>query len=437
MSAAAHLARLLRGRLFRRLFGVRLASQLTDGVFQVALASYALFSTDQPSPTAIAAALAVVLLPFSVLGPFAGVFLDRWSRRDVLVWSNLVRVGGAVALATVVSAGLPDIVFYGLVLACLSVNRFLLAGLSASLPHAVVEEDLVEANSLTPTAGTLAFVVGLALGAGLRTVARGVGWDGDVAVLVGAALGYAAAGGLASRISRPALGPDYDPDRPAVAQAVRHVFAGLWAGLRHLRGRRQPAAALAAIASQRYWVGIFSVSLVLLYRNAFHPGDADAAFAGLAEATLAAGVGFLAAAVVTPLATERLAPRTWIVVLLSFGAVVQLVPVGLYTPTAVVVGSLALGLASQGVKICVDTIVQSGVDDAFRGRIFSIYDVLFNVAFVAAAASAAVVLPEDGRSHVVLAVVAAGYVLTAAAYWAATRPARQPRYSPSAAGSRG
>lgn len=436
MSAAAHVARLLRGRLFRRLVSVRLASQFTDGVFQVALASYALFSTDQPSPGAIAAALAVVLLPFSVLGPFAGVFLDRWSRRDVLVWSNLVRVAGAIALAAVVAAELPDVAFYGLVLACLSVNRFLLAGLSAALPHTVVEEDLVEANSLTPTAGTLAFVVGLAVGAGVRGLAKHSGWGGDVAVLLGAAVGYAAAGILARRIARTALGPDYDPDLPGVREAVRHVLAGLWAGLRHLRARRAPAAALATIASQRYWIGIFSVSLVLLYRNAFHPGDADAAFAGLAVATIAAGVGFLAAAVVTPLATDRFAPRTWIVVMLAAGAVVQLVPVGLFTPTAVVVGSLGLGLVSQSIKICVDTVVQSGVDDAFRGRVFSLYDVMFNVAFVAAAATAAAVLPEDGRSHVMLGVVAAGYLVTAAAYWGATRPARQPRYSPSAAGSR-
>src|SRR5687768_13680926 len=132
MSAPAHLAHLLRGVWFRRLFSVRVASQLTDGVFQVALASYALFSDDQPSPAAIATALAVVLLPFSVLGPFAGVLLDRWSRRQVLVWANLVRVGIVAVIAAVVAAGLPNPVFYGTVLVCLSVNRFLLAGLSAS-----------------------------------------------------------------------------------------------------------------------------------------------------------------------------------------------------------------------------------------------------------------------------------------------------------------
>jgi hypothetical protein len=79
-----------------------------------------------------------------------------------------------------------------------------------------------------------------------------------------------------------------------------------------------------------------------------------------------------------------------------------------------------LGLASQGIKICVDTLVQLGVDDALQGRIFSLYDVLFNVAFVAAAAVAALVLPESGKSYALVAAIALRYALTAIAYARAT-----------------
>ena len=422
MSAAAHLTHLLRGVWFRRLFTVRVSSQLTDGVFQVALASYALFSDDQPSSAAIAGALAVVLLPFSVLGPFAGVLLDRWSRRQVLVWANAARVAIAAVVAAVVAADLPDPVFYGTVLACLSVNRFLLAALSAALPHTVTPEDLVTANALTPTAGTLAFVVGLAVGGGVRAAGRGAGWDGDVTVLLCSALGYGVAALLALRIPRPLLGPDFDPTRPAVAEAVRSVVTGLVDGLRHLRGRRESAAGLAVIASHRYWFGIASVMLVLLHRNHFYAADqADEAFAALSTAALVGGAGFVVAALVTPSVTERVAPRHWVVLLLLLAGATQLLPAGLFTRGGVLASAFVLGLASQGIKICVDTFVQTGIDDAFRGRIFSLYDVLFNVAFVAAAATAAVVLPEDGRSLPVLAVLSAGYVLTAAGYAWATR----------------
>ena len=65
----------------------------------------------------------------------------------------------------------------------------------------------------------------------------------------------------------------------------------------------------------------------------------------------------------------------------------QLFPGGFYTRPALLVAAFFLGLASQGIKICVDTLVQTHVDDAFRGRVFALYDVIFNVAFVAAAAA--------------------------------------------------
>jgi MFS family permease len=417
MSALSHLVHLLHGVWFRRLFSVRVASQLADGVFQVALASYALFSDDQPSPAAIAGALAVVLLPFSVLGPFAGVLLDRWSRRQVLVWANMSRVVIAAMVAAVVAGGLPDPVFYGVVLLCLSVNRFLLAGLSAALPHTVAGDDLVTANALTPTAGTLAFIVGLGAGGAARGAARGTGWDGDVSVLLAASVLYGAAGLLALRIPRPLLGPDFDPARPAVRAAVRSVVTGLVDGLRHLRSRPRPAAGLAVIASHRYWFGISSVMLVLVYRNHFHtPAEAEQAFAELSVAALVGGAGFVAAALVTPVVTERLAPRRWVLLLLVTAGVVQLFPAALYTRPALLVAAFVLGVASQGIKICVDTFVQTGVDDAYRGRVFSLYDVIFNVMFVAAAASAAAVLPADGVSYPVLLTLSAGYLLTAAAY---------------------
>ena len=425
MRAARHLTHLLRGVRFRQLFAVRVGSQLTDGVFQVALASYVVFSPEQaPTPAGIAAALAVILLPFSALGPFVGVLLDRWSRRQVLAWSNFVRVALVAVLAAGVAAGLRGAGLFVMVLACLSVNRFLLAGLSAALPHVVDPDDLVTANAVTPTAGTLAFLVGLGAGAAVRVVTRDLGVDGDVGVLLLSALMYAGAGALALRIPRDLLGPDFDPDRPAVREAVRHVARGLVEGLRHLRERRQAADGLAAIGAHRFFYGVSTVSLILLYRNYFHgPDETDAAFAGLSVAILVSGVGFVTAAVVTPVVTDRYAPRTWVLALLVGAAVTQLVPGAFYTEPALLVAAFFLGLASQGIKICVDTLVQTHVDDAFRGRIFSLYDVVFNVAFVAAAATAAVVLPESGKSYAVLGVIAAGYLVTAVVYARATSAA--------------
>ena len=53
--------------------------------------------------------------------------------------------------------------------------------------------------------------------------------------------------------------------------------------------------------------------------------------------------------------------------------------------------------------------------------VFSFYDVIFNIAFVSAAAFAALALPADGASPAVFAVISVGYALTAATYGLATR----------------
>jgi MFS family permease len=418
VTALRHLAHLLRGQWFRRLFAVRFSSQLTDGVFQVALASYVVFSPERaPSAGAIAATLAVALLPYSLLGPFVGVLLDRWSRRQVLAWSNFVRVGLVVVLALAVNAGVRGPGLYVLILACLSVNRFLLAGLSAALPHVVAEDDLITANALTPTAGTLAFLLGLAAGTGVRTLWGRSSLDRDVGVLLTAAVLYGVAGSLALRIPRTMLGPDLDRQRPAVREAVRHVARGLVDGLRHLGERRPAAYGLTAIGLHRFFYGISTMSLILLYRNYFHgPDEVNAAFSELSVAVLVSGVGFVAAAVLTPVVTERITRRAWVLGLLATAAVTQVLPGALYTEPALLVAAFFLGLASQGIKIVVDTIVQTHVDDAFRGRVFSLYDVIFNVAFVAAAAVGSVVLPDTGKSYVVLGAVSAGYALTALWY---------------------
>ncbi len=423
MRAARHLSHLLRGQRFRQLFSVRVASQLTDGVLQVALASYVIFSPEQqPSPGAIASALAAVLLPFSALGPFVGVLLDRWSRRQVLAWSNFVRVGLVAVLAVAVGADLRGPALFGLILVCLSVNRFLLAGLSAALPHVVLPEDLVTANAVTPTAGTMAFLLGLGLGTGARPLWEAVGVNGDVGVLGTASVLYGVAGLLALRIPRDLLGPDFDPERPAVREAARHVVRGLRDGLSHLAERREAAYGLAAIGAHRFFYGISTVSLILLYRNYFHAAaETGAALNDLSVAILVSGVGFFAAAFVTPIVTDRVPLRTWVLVLLVLAAVTQAFPASLYTRPALLVAAFFLGLASQGIKICVDTMVQAHVDDAFRGRVFALYDVIFNVAFVAAAGAAAVVLPTSGKSYAVLAVIALGYLVTAVVYGRATR----------------
>ena len=422
MSYAGDLRIVLRGHGFRRLFATRLTSQTADGMFQSALASLFFFSPEkQTSAGSVAAAFAVLLLPYSLVGPFAGVLLDRWRRRQVLVWANVLRAAMVLGVAVLVAAGVTGPVLYVGVLACLSVNRFFLAGLSAALPHVVPRDELVMANSVSTTTGTVVAITGGAIGFGLHRL-FGQSHTGDAGVIVLAAAVYLVASRVATTLGRDLLGPDLDAERPETREAVRHVALGLVDGARHVWHHRPAGHALAAIAAHRFFYGMSTITAILLFRSYFNdPGDVDAGFYSLGVAFTATGLGVFLAAVVTPEVTRHLSKQGWMVVCFSGAAVVEALFVGVLREWLVVSAAFVLGVAAQGSKICVDTIVQESIDDAFRGRVFSFYDVLFNTAFVSAAAVAALVLPPDGAAPEVFAAVSLGYAATAAGFATVTR----------------
>ncbi|WP_188079023.1 MFS transporter [Actinotalea subterranea] len=415
-------------RDFRKLFAVRLVSQCGDGMFQVGLATLFFFSPERMATAAdVAAAFAVLLLPFTVVGPFAGPLLDRWRRRQVLLLGNALRVVLALTLAVLlVTVGVGPAV-YVLALVTLGINRFLLSALSAGLPRVVPQEQLLMANTLTPTLGAVSAVTGAVLGFAIgRLVPAGPLKDG--LVLVCAAALFGAASSLALRLGKDQLGPELRAGR-LLAQ-LRSTVGDLGEGARYLVARRTPAAALGVMGVHRFLYGANFIALILIARNLLSdPADADA---GLATFGLLTGISFAGnglAIVLTPLAHERMAPATWVLVCLGLGVTSQLLLVTSSAFGVVAVAAAVLGLSVQGAKIAVDTIVQRDTADAFRGRAFALYDVVYNAAFVGAAALAAVALPDTGWSRGAFAALAAAYVVTFLAFRAVSGDGR-PRPTP-------
>ncbi|ATW52691.1 MFS transporter [Streptomyces peucetius] len=401
---------LLRLPDFRRLLTVRLLSQSADGVYQVALATYVVFSPEkQTSPAAIASAMAVLLLPYSFVGPFAGVLLDRWQRRQVFFYGNLLRALLAGCTALLILVSVPDWLFYASALSVTAVNRFVLAGLSAALPRVVDSDRLVMANSVSPTAGTLAATAG----GGLAFLVRLVASDSGAAVVLLGAVLYLCSALTSLRMGRELLGPDPDMLQPRLGAALASTARGLLDGLRHLSRRLDAARALAAMTLLRFCYGALTVMVLMLCRYSWSTDESDGlALLGLALAF--SGAGFFAAAVVSPWAIGRLGRYGWMVACAAASAVLLPALALPFAPEPMLAAAFVLGLITQGSKIATDTVVQTTVDDAFRGRVFSLYDVLFNVAFVGAAAIAALMLPPDGRSVPLVVMVTVIYAIVAA-----------------------
>jgi hypothetical protein len=89
----------------------------------------------------------------------------------------------------------------------------------------------------------------------------------------------------------------------------------------------------------------------------------------------------------------------------------QLATAVLLSLPAVLAAAFVLGLTGQIVKLCTDAAVQGEVRDEVLGRVFALYDIVFNVGYVVAVAVAALLSPPDGRAPLLLASAALLYVL--------------------------
>lgn len=389
---------------FWRLLELRTASQFGDGLFQAGLAGALLFNPDRAAdPWAIAGAFAVLFLPYSLLGPFAGALLDRWDRRVVLVVANLARLLLVVGIAALLAAGSGDLPVLCAALVANGFTRFIASGLSAALPHVVPREQVVTMNALAVATGA----VGAFLGANFMLLPRWlVGSDdrGAASVIALVAIPVTVALVLSLRFAPHVLGPD-DTKRAIHGSVFYAVTTGWLYGMRTVGTRPTVAATLSGLVAHRMAFGINTLLVLVLVR---HVGEHSVA--GLGTTALfvaAAGSGSFLATVLTPPAVRRWGRYATGNGALAAAAVIQLGAIGLYLPVLVGCGFL-LGVAGQIVKLCADTAMQIDVDDALRGHVFAVQDSLFWVSFIVAVAGTAAVVPADGRAP---ALIVAGTLL--------------------------
>ena len=191
-----------------------------------------------------------------------------------------------------------------------------------------------------------------------------------------------------------------DPTAATRPPRPRHRRAG-WSRRSATSGARRAAGlGLLTIGAHRIVYGVVTVATILVYRNYFHtarptssPAIADLGPAGRGDRGRLRRRGRRHAAAVSA-ALGR--PALWSSACLVASAVFQLLPGAIYSQVPLLVAAFLLGLTAQIIKICVDTLVQAHVDDEVKGRVFVLYDMVFNVALVLAAVIGAADPAADG-----------------------------------------
>ena len=404
----------------RRLLTLRWTGQLTDGLFQSALASFVLFSPErQPDAKSAAAAFAVVLLPYSFVGPLVGTILDRFSRQRIILFANLARALTLLFIAGLVRNGATGVELTIFVLVAFGVNRLILAGLSAGLPLLLDttgpegRTTLVSVNATAVTGGTVFVVIGGGIGIGIRNLLDGRlrpdQADGLLIIISSATFFIAAL--LALRLKKSDLGPlPGEIKRESVAQAYREMIAAF----KILRTIKDCFLGISATAIQRSGLTALTLMALLLNRNTFHnPADPESGLAGFAFAITVAGIGITIGAILAPFGVAKFGRHKWIRISLFASAVLPIALALNQSEVFLVATGFFAGMAGQGVKVTNDALVQSKIIDQYRGRVFAVYDVMVNAGIVSGAVIAALILPADGVSAALPALIAIAYILFA------------------------
>lgn len=401
-----------------RLVAVRLLGPLGDGTVQAALLGVVLFSPEQETePFAIAAGFAVLLLPYSVLGPFAAAALDRWDRRMVLVVGTVLRAvlmaGLAVAMLLGAASTTPGrSLMFGTALALAATSRFIASGIGAALPHVTPVAGLVVLNSVLATAGAVLAASGALVSLGVLAV---VGTDASAAVTVAvAALTPVVGAVLMVRFAPQSLGPGRRARQDPLA-VVRDLALGLARGLGAAWRAPRVSAAFAGLVAHRAVFGVNTMVGVLVMREA-ETLDGPGLLSGIGGFGLvvaAVTVGMFVAALLTPVLVRRIGVRASVLLALLVLVGGQVGLIGTVSPGGLVAGGLVLGCAGQVVKLCGDAAMLLDVPTWRRGQVFAVQDMLFNAVFVGALLVVAPFVPQDGHAPTLVAGLGGLYLLAA------------------------
>jgi hypothetical protein len=397
--------KLFRRRDFTFLVGAQWLAQAADGLVGVSLTKHIVFGgqagfslEEARSPEEVLRIALLTILPYAFLSPFAGVLIDRWDRRRLLLLANGVR---ALVLAVVVTVGferIGDPALYGSLLLVLASTRLLLAIKGASLPVVLGEQELLHGNSVSQ-AGSALFQLG---GAGVGLV--GSGFVSTRLLVLSGVIVYGLATASAAAVGK--LG--YADRSVPLRQEIRRMVWDLFEGLREIRRRPMAALSLTSFLGLRALVSLVVLAVALTSRAYLAREGSLTTVIPAAAGALGAAVGFVSAHALK----DRVPPVRILVAALGLAGLGVLAFGGIITLLGLTAVAFLVGLGFFLGKIAVDTLMQQSLADGFRGRGFGLQDLAYNLSWILPALVLSAAWTQGSARSVL---VAAGLVFLATA----------------------
>ena len=358
---------LLRDRSYLRLLVGQTLSAFGDYAMFLALAVWVKVLTGSN------AAAGLSILPFivpSIVGPALGVFVDRFPRRRVMIWTDLAAAAAVVPLWWVHDAG--DIWLIYLVNFSLGLATVVYQAARAGLLVSMLDDmDLGDANGLLQSTSQAMRLLAPLGGAALFALLGGPAVAAlDAATFLVSAL-------LLVGLHAPMI--DRSDDEQGFWPELR-------AGLRHIAHTTDLRRLTIATAFVTLAAGVMEVVIFALIDTGLHRAPE---FLGVLST--AQGVGAVTGGVVVGMLMRRvgeLATIAWALVAIGVG--VGLLATGQLT--IVLIAVVFVGLAVSFYNVAFVTLVQRQTDVSMQGRVMSAIEAVFTVPYAASIAAGALIV---------------------------------------------
>jgi DHA3 family macrolide efflux protein-like MFS transporter len=392
----ARVRELLKDKNFFLLWFAQIVSNFGDRLDQMALIVYL---RTPGSTIELAKLLSFTIIPVFIIGPIAGIYVDRWNRRATMITCDLIRGSLVLLLPLIIKYSTSMVPIYIVVFIIFSVTRFFLPSKLSIIPDIVHKDKLLLANSLSSTTMMIATIVSF-------------GFSGIIVAMLGPQAGfyidsvsYFLSAGLVFFVVVK-LKENTESVKAGVKLAdiaQRTVIGDIKEGLAYLRGHKDVRMVANTMFLLMAGVGSIYIVIIVFIQEALRSSTEHLGFL-----VMFLGIGLFLGAVIYGKFGSKFSKRKVINFgLLTAGLTIVIFAVCLkLIPSFLLAGilSIALGIFSAPIIVSSNTLLHEVMPNEMRGRIFSSLEIIMHAGFILFMLLASLAAERIGRDWVLIVI---------------------------------